>query len=162
MHPARRVSRLLMLQLVFCIVITFDIRTVVERSRYIPQHNLWSWSGKGFLAAFFVWKPCPFSFWETIDSLISSAKPSLTVTLPLSSPSRDITVWCDTKELILLPSAPFVPCNLVHGPFLHLEHSCNDLFTCRSPHQTEFGTGRTVFYSLLYPGTCFKAWLALG
>ena len=68
------------------------------------------------------------------------------VTLPLSSPSRDITVWCDTKELILLPSAPFVPCNLVHGPFLHLEHSI--VMIC-------LHVGRLTRLSLARAGRCF-------
>lgn len=60
---------LLILQLVF------GIRTVVGRSQYILQHNLWSQIAKGFMDATFVWSPCHFSIWETIKSITSVRPP---------------------------------------------------------------------------------------
>lgn len=82
---------LLILQLVF------GIRTVVGRSQYILQHNLWCQIAKGFMDATFVWKPCHFSVWETIKS-ITSVKPSLILTIPSSSVPTDITDYVSPKS----------------------------------------------------------------
>ena len=142
MHTAGVVSCLLVLQLVFCTVITLGIRTVVGRSKYIPQWNLWSWSGKGFLSASFVWRPCPSPSGKPLN--LSSPLWSLPVTIPLSSPSRDITVYvCHQRVNLAFLCASFVPCNLVHGSFFALTTLCyNDLFTRESPHQTDLAKGR--------------------
>lgn len=75
----------LVLLLVFCLVISFGIRTVVGISQYVLQHNLWFWTGQDFLNAAFIWKLC-FSIWDMLfhPSKLSSpsVKPSLTILCP--------------------------------------------------------------------------------
>lgn len=157
----------LVLLFVFCLVISFGIRTVVGKSQDVLQRNLWFWTGQDFLDVAFIWKLCPspsgICFFIHQNCHLPLWSLAWLFSVPLSSLPTNTTMYaCQQRVNRAFLCATFIPS--IWFIVLHLIHSLVMIFLHVSlPTRLRAHQGQNLcFVYCCIPCTWYNAWHAVG